>query len=108
MVGPERASVLLLALLACGAAPTEAPLPQVPFDGSTYWPGAEWRTARPDQVAFDRPALNGLVSQIRSRSIPFLNSLIVVRQGYLVVEEYFNGSSRGDVHTMQSVSKSVT
>jgi CubicO group peptidase (beta-lactamase class C family) len=32
----------------------------------------------------------------------------VIRRGYLVSETYFGGSSRDDVHTMQSVSKSVT
>ena len=34
--------------------------------------------------------------------------MIVVRHGYLAVEEYFNGSSATEVHTLQSVTKSIT
>jgi CubicO group peptidase (beta-lactamase class C family) len=45
---------------------------------------------------------------IESGEVRDLSSILVIRQGYLVLEEYFNGSSRGDVHTMQSVTKSVT
>jgi CubicO group peptidase (beta-lactamase class C family) len=59
-------------------------------------------------VGLDGTSLAALVSQVRLGAIPYINSLVIVRQGYVVVEEYFNGSSRGDVHTMQSVSKSVT
>ena len=86
-------------------------LAPVPFDGATYWPPpptAEWRTAAPEQVGLDPAPLRTLIGRIGNGSIPFINSLVIVRQGYVVVEEYFNGSSRSDVHTMQSVSKSVT
>src|SRR5262245_33624932 len=77
----------------------------VPYDGASYWPGANWRTAQPSQVGLDGRTVTGLVGRIRRGDVPFINSLVIVRQGYLVVEEYFNGSSRADVHTMQSVSK---
>jgi len=97
----------LAAAAACGA---PAPLAPVPFDGATYWPppGADWRTAQPQQVGLDQAALGALIRRIRNGSIPSVNSLVVVRQGYVVVDQYFNGSSRADVHTMQSVSKSIT
>jgi len=102
---PLPLPLALAVLAACGAS---VPLAPVPYDGATYWPGAEWRTAQPQQVGLDPAALGALVGRIRNGSIPFINSVVIVRQGYVVVEEYFNGSSRGDVHTMQSVSKSVT
>jgi CubicO group peptidase (beta-lactamase class C family) len=81
---------------------------QLPRDGETYWPAAEWRTAEPEQVGLDGARLRALVQRLETNAIPQLHSLIVVRHGYVAVEEYFNGSSAGDVHTMQSVSKSVT
>src|SRR5262245_55774271 len=108
-------SVLLLkaftvaGLIACqSAADTQGPVEQLPRDGATYWPAAEWRTAQPVQVGLDGAKLRALVERLESNAIPQLHSLIVVRHGYVAVEEYFNNSSSTDVHTMQSVSKSVT
>ena len=56
----------------------------------------------------DERALTALAARIRSGAIRDLHSLVVVRHGYVVQEEYFNGSRRDDVHTMQSVTKSIT
>jgi len=81
---------------------------QLPRDGATYWPAAEWRTAQPEQVGLDGPRLRALVGRIEANAIPGLHSLVIVRHGYAAIEEYFNGSAPSQVHTMQSVSKSVT
>ena len=94
--------------LACQPATSAQPVEQLPRDGATYWPGASWRTAAPAQVGLDGVRLNTLVDRLRSNAIPGLHSVIVVRHGYVAVEAYFNGSSASQVHTMQSVSKSVT
>jgi CubicO group peptidase (beta-lactamase class C family) len=59
-------------------------------------------------VGLDAQRLAALVQALRTNSIPGLHSLIVVRHGYVAVAEYFNGSSATQVHTMQSVTKSVT
>jgi CubicO group peptidase (beta-lactamase class C family) len=80
----------------------------VPPDGAAYWPAAEWRRATPEQVGLDAGRIAGLVGRIRGNQIPSIHSLLVVRQGYLAVEEYFNGSTAESVHTLQSVTKSVT
>jgi len=77
-------------------------------DGATYFPAADWRAARPEQVGIDEGRIGALAQRMQSNAIPGLSSLVIVREGYLVFERYFNGSSRSDVHTMQSVSKSVT
>src|SRR5262245_24866609 len=100
------ASAAMPARCARAGGPTD--VEQLPADGESYWPDSAWRTARPQQVGLDDGILRDLVDRLRSSSVPGLHSLVVVRNGYLVVEEYFNGSSRSDVHTMQSVSKSVT
>jgi CubicO group peptidase (beta-lactamase class C family) len=52
--------------------------------------------------------LDDLISRIRSRQIPDINGVIVIRHGYKVLEEYANGSSATQLHEMQSVTKSVT
>jgi CubicO group peptidase (beta-lactamase class C family) len=111
MIG--RAVFLLCCVVgaACGgsAGPdSEPPVEQLPADGATYWPTTDWRVARPAQVGLDEPRLDALVRRLRSNAIPSMHGLVIVRNGYLVVDEYFNGSSQADSHTMQSVTKSVT
>jgi len=77
-------------------------------DGSTYWPAATWRTANPQDVGIDKSRLDDLAEKIRSRRIAELNGLVVIRHGYVVLEQYANGSSASQAHEMQSVTKSVT
>lgn len=48
------------------------------------------------------------MSRIREGEIPDIHSLLVVKNGYLVVEEYFGGHHADDLHTLQSVTKSFT
>jgi CubicO group peptidase (beta-lactamase class C family) len=97
-------SLALFLLAGCGSTPVEP----VPVDGAAYWPAAEWRRATPEQVGLDAGRIAGLVERLRGNQIPSIHSLLVVRQGYLAVEEYFNGSTAESVHTLQSVTKSVT
>jgi CubicO group peptidase (beta-lactamase class C family) len=53
--------------------------------------------------------LNALVAMIRADNhYPDLHSLLIVRHGYLVIEEYFDGHGPDEVHMQQSVSKSFT
>lgn len=66
------------------------------------------QTARPREVALDEDMLMSLVSRVRTNAIRNQHSLLILRHDRLVLEEYFNGSSRNDVHTLQSVTKSVT
>jgi CubicO group peptidase (beta-lactamase class C family) len=97
-------------LLGCDSETTTPDIPELPpVDSALYWPSAtEWRRADPSQVGFDAERLAALVQAMRTNSIPGLHSLIIVRHGYVAVEEYFNGSLASDVHGMWSVSKSVT
>jgi CubicO group peptidase (beta-lactamase class C family) len=95
---------VLLFLAGCGS----APLAPVPADGVGYWPGAKWRRAAPEQVGIDGARMADLVGRLRGNRIPGIHSLLLVRQGYLAVEEYFNGSDGTQLQTLQSVTKSVT
>ena len=65
-------------------------------------------TSTPDGEGLDAAILGELVGRIRSGTYGNIDSLLVVRHEKLVVEEYFGGRSASDVHTLQSVSKSVT
>lgn len=70
-----------------------------------YWPTKEWRTSSPEQQGMD-PALVGRISAYAKESLPTLQSLIVVRHGYIVFEEYFEGG-RDDLRQLRSCTKSV-
>ena len=87
---------------------TPAATTALPPDAVTYFPETTWRTASPEQVGIPSSVLARVDQRVAANSWRGLNSFLVVRRGYLVSERYFGGSSRDDVHTMQSVSKSVT
>jgi CubicO group peptidase (beta-lactamase class C family) len=99
---------LLAAAVACNPATSAQSALQLPRDGAAYWPAESWRTAAPAQVGMDPARLNALVDRLTTNAIPGIHSLVIVRHGYLALEAYFNGSAASQVHTMQSVSKSVT
>ncbi|WPU96700.1 serine hydrolase [Mucilaginibacter sabulilitoris] len=49
--------------------------------------------------------MNGMIAQNRLKDI---TSVIVIKNGKLLIEEYFNGSTRDSLHDPRSVSKSFT
>lgn len=74
-----------------------------------YWPTEEWRSSIPEAHGLDGAGLSHLATLIREgERFPDLHSLLVVRNGHLVVEEYFAGYEAEKLHTLQSVSKSFT
>jgi CubicO group peptidase (beta-lactamase class C family) len=68
----------------------------------------EWPAATPEEEGLDPATLRELVGRIRSRQYGTIDSLLVARHGRLVLEEYFNGWSASQPHTLQSDTKSVT
>src|SRR4051812_38825771 len=61
----------------------------------------------PEQVGFAPSRLQALLDRLQRDLFPDLHSLIVWRRGYLVLEQYFNGAARDDLHDMRSAGKSV-
>ncbi|MFC1564581.1 serine hydrolase domain-containing protein [candidate division KSB1 bacterium] len=69
----------------------------------------EFRISAPQEQGLDTAPFEELKRLILiDREFPNIHSLVVVRNGYLVVEEYFGGYNRERLHTLQSVSKSFT
>jgi len=98
-----RAAALVVALIvaACGSdVPDETSAPD-------YWPTEEWRIAMPADRGFDSAAFQQTTTQL-AIELPFLDSLVVVRDGYLIYEGYFNGYDAGKIHNVASVTKSWT
>ena len=71
-----------------------------------FW---QWPASTPEEQGLDGTKLAELVGQIkRGELCPQLHALLVIRNGALALEEYFNGWSANRIHTLQSVSKSFT
>ncbi len=74
-------------------------------------PGTTWKwpTSTPKEQNLDASRLNELVRLIdEGKQFPRLDGLLMVRNGYLVLEHYFRGYDKHHAHTLQSVSKSFT
>lgn len=72
-------------------------------------PSEQWPRSTPIEQNLNPELLKELVESIREgHEFPNLHSLLIVRNGYLVVEEYFSGYKSEDIHMLQSVSKSFT
>ena len=72
-------------------------------------PSWEWPVSTPEEQGLDSKKMSELTALIREGELcPQLHSLLVIRHGYLVVEEYFNNWQADRIHTLQSVSKSFT
>ncbi len=98
-----RALWIAIVALAVSAASAGAAAETAP------WPAEGWPTAEPAEQGLDPERLAALVRLVREgKRFPDLHSLLIVRHGYLVLEEYFGGWHRERLHTLQSVSKSVT
>jgi CubicO group peptidase (beta-lactamase class C family) len=69
---------------------------------------ADWPSSTPEAERLDASRLTEAVERIRRGDFGRINSLLVVRNERLVVEEYFNGWTVAGSHTLQSVTKSVT
>lgn len=69
----------------------------------------EWPLSTPGEQGLDPQMLAELVGLIKEeKRCPSLHCLLIIRHGYLVVEEYFNGWQADGLHTLQSVTKSFT
>ncbi len=74
-----------------------------------YFPKEDWRTSTPGQQGLDQDRLDDFIIELRKGRLQRpISSFLIVKNGYLVVNETF-GDYNGDTpHTLQSVTKSVT
>ncbi len=93
--------VTSLLLVGCQSpSSSEAELPD-------YWPTEGWRTDAPANRGLDENALASLTESLDNQ-LPYLDSLLIIRNGYLVYEQYRNGYTPTSLHDIASVTKSWT
>jgi CubicO group peptidase (beta-lactamase class C family) len=71
-----------------------------------------WPVATVEEVGLDRAALSQFLQQIIDNPVSTLSSqqvhaVLVARNGKLVLEEYFHGSHRDELHDLRSAAKSM-
>jgi CubicO group peptidase (beta-lactamase class C family) len=95
----------MLLLSAAGSFASEADRPPKTLAPT---PGKSWPTSTPAKQGMSEEKLDELVRSIRENEYRGVHSLLIVKNGYLVLEEYFEGWEASRLHTLQSVSKSFT
>lgn len=68
----------------------------------------DWTTAHLTSVGMDTSLINNLMRLILQEKYPNIHSLVIVKNGRLVLDEYFYGYNAGKVHPIHSITKGVT
>lgn len=95
-------------LTGCGSSPTAALPTSLPASSPAavdYWPTAGWRTSPPDTQGMDSQKLAQMMEKIQRDRLK-LHSLLVIRNGYLVLEQYFGSYQQDTRHELYSCTKS--
>jgi CubicO group peptidase (beta-lactamase class C family) len=90
-----------------GEVPGFAAQQELPYRLRPPEPGSGWEVAGPEDVDIGPRHLEATVRAVTRGEAGLLHSLVVARRGKLVVEEYFHGYRREDLHEMQSATKGI-
>jgi len=71
-----------------------------------YWPTEGWRVARAEDVGISYEVLEGMVDHINAEGIG-ADSVMVIKDGYVVLDAYFPPFDEGETHNVYSCTKSV-
>jgi CubicO group peptidase (beta-lactamase class C family) len=72
-----------------------------------YWPTEGWRTSTPEEQGMDSEKLAEALDFIRDEGLN-VHSLLVIRNGYVVIDAYFYPFQKGSTHDLASATKSFT
>jgi CubicO group peptidase (beta-lactamase class C family) len=102
------AAVLLLVLLSSLAyifLPRRGSLPAQPVPD--YWPTDAWQNTTPEQQGLDSIKLAEEIQSIHDKHVA-IDSVMIIRNGYVVLDAYFSPYDGSFPHDFGSVTKSVT
>ncbi|MBC9795092.1 serine hydrolase domain-containing protein [Sinomicrobium weinanense] len=71
-------------------------------------PAFTWKTESPEKLGLDKNVLNKFIADIKDSTLYGVDALVVVKNGKIAFEEYFNGSTADSLHDVTSVGKSIT
>ena len=105
MMGIAMAS-LLLAGCATPAATPALPLTPERVPTQTYWPTQGWRTGTPEEQGFDSGKLADELQTLKEEGVG-IDSLLIIRNGHVVLDAYFHPYDDSIPHKLASVTKSI-
>lgn len=103
--GLQSAATLTLLLLVVSVGQV-SPSPTLVRGIPTYWPTESWQYTTPEAQAVDSGILQEMLDLIADVGYA-VDSVMVIRHGYVVLEEHLSTYTADSVHTLQSVTKSV-
>ncbi len=68
----------------------------------------DWEVSSLQAQGVDARKINDLMNRILDGRMKGIHSILLIKNGKLVLEEYFGGYHRNRIHSVQSVTKSVT
>jgi CubicO group peptidase (beta-lactamase class C family) len=95
----------LLGTLAYVFLPGRGSLPALP--APDYWPTGGWQTSTPEQQGLDSATLAEGIQAIHDKHVA-IDSVMIIRNGYVVLDANFYPYNGSFPHDMASVTKSVT
>jgi CubicO group peptidase (beta-lactamase class C family) len=98
-------AVVILAVLAIVLIPKLTKLDQE--STQTYWPTKAWRTSTPEEQGFDSVKLAEGLQNLQINKIQ-IDSLLIIRNGNVIVDAYFYPYDHTIPHKLASVTKSFT
>jgi CubicO group peptidase (beta-lactamase class C family) len=107
MFGPgTSARLFLIIALICAVLGSSAPALAVEPDQRDYWPTRAWEISRPSAEGMDETQLLKALSYIVKKGLD-IRSLLVVRNGFMVFENYYGLGMPDRAKTVHSVTKSI-
>jgi len=98
---------LFIGLLSCT---DETPKPDFISDGlyeGEYFPTTEWKYCSPEQVGANSKLLSEAHSYISDPNFA-TDGYLIIKDGYIIAEDYFDGFTKEKKHTSYSIAKSFT
>jgi|SRR5215813_84998 len=98
---------LSVALIVMSAASHMNDLEAYGFASADHWPTNGWRSTTPEKQGIDSAKLADALDYIRAHNIR-IHSLLIIRNGYIVLDAYCYPYDKEQVHDVASVTKSIT
>ncbi|MEQ9297338.1 MAG: serine hydrolase [Cyclobacteriaceae bacterium] len=78
-------------------------------DATNYFPDQDWRLSSAIEEGLNSDRINDFIEDLDKGQLQEpITSFLIVKNGYLVVDEYFDRYKGEEPHTLQSVTKSIT
>jgi CubicO group peptidase (beta-lactamase class C family) len=101
--------VILSGIIACAPRVTHFGLPQYEYQYAVPEKlDVGWEISSLSKEGVDPGKINALIRDILNKDLKNIHSVLLVKNGKLILEEYFYGYDRDTKHIMYSASKSIT